>query len=368
MSRVIIFSFVLYPFLLPNTITSTDTSINYNEYHAKIIEAEELIFIKKDSIGGLKSFKEAFQMYDFVFVDDCIEAFQLACLYKNDSLALYFIKRAIDNGFRINTLFYLNCGSPHNFYNDKDIRVAVHKDFMRKHETELRKYQNNTFDKYLKSINAALLKKLIEHHTKEQIYKNNHPELGYKTIEKQHEAYAKVCDTNLDFIESLYKKNIFIGVKNIGWLSNDLLSQLNITYLTSENELAPSILAKYNLPENSDIPVQKGDDVFSMNMVYNILFHNKKSYQTLNSYKEEAIRLGYLHPREYASLQYRRGKAPKEGDMCLEPFWREIKDTTEINKMRKKANLPRYEVDYQKFLFAQKHKVKLSFGFFNGTL
>lgn len=366
MFKVFILTLSVLPLL---TADNNMDLVNYYNYHDKVIEAEELIFIEKDSIAGLKKFEEVFQMYDFVFVDDCIEAFQLACFYKNDKLALFFIKKALNNGFLIDMLFYLNCGSPHNFYNGMDKRVSIHKEFMTKYDAELRRYQDSVFNEYIKTINKPLLKGLIACHTKEQIYKNYHPELGYKSYTNQKGAYNKVCNENLAFIKKQYQNNTFIGAKNIGFLSNELLSQLKIIYLNTNNQLDFSILKKYNLPKNTDIPIQKEEDVFSNDMVYNILFHSKKAFQELTQYKDDAIRLGYLHPREYASLKFSsmRGRIPVEQDMHLEVYWKKVKDTTKINKMRKSFHLPSYEVDYEKFLFAQKHNLKLSFGFFNGT-
>jgi hypothetical protein len=44
---------------------------DYNEYHKNIADAEYNIFVLNDSIKGLKEFKNTFDDYDFVFVDDC---------------------------------------------------------------------------------------------------------------------------------------------------------------------------------------------------------------------------------------------------------------------------------------------------------
>ena len=49
-----------------------------------------------------------------------------------------------------------------------------------------------------------------------------------------------------------------------------------------------------------------------------MLFHNIKSYNVLHPYKAEAIMKGYLHPREYASLNYNRHGA-KDKELYFEP-------------------------------------------------
>lgn len=77
-------------------ITTSQKNENFSDYrlyHKGIILAKEQIFIKKDIIEGLITFNNIFKQYDYVFVDDCIEAFQLAILYREENLALNFIKK-----------------------------------------------------------------------------------------------------------------------------------------------------------------------------------------------------------------------------------------------------------------------------------
>ncbi len=346
--------------------TKVENVIDYIPYHEKIIEAEKLIFIEEDIVLGLQSFEEAFQMYDFVFVDDCIEAFQLALFYQQDSLALFFIQRALDNGFRLEFLDELRCACPHNYYQDIDQKVSIHQAFIKQHQQELATYQNQTFEKYTRKIKKGHLAKLIERHIKEQTFKNHRPALGH-TKEKQKQLYNQVCDSNLQWIKNLYKDEFYIGEQNIGFLSNQLLNHFDIEYTNDNKFLSPAILQKYKLKKDTPIPVHMENNAFNINMLYNILFHNPQSYKTLEPYAQRAIKLGYLHPREYASLEHRRSPSPKEKDMVLEKFWQNIEDTQQINQMRSKCLLPPYEVDYKKHQLAHQYCLKLSFGFFNGT-
>lgn len=268
-------------------------------------------------------------------------------------------------------LDYLNCFSPKNL-EGSFTKITIQSSFMEKYESTLIEYQEQAFEIYKKSIDTLLLKIIVERHIKEQAYKDFWEKIRIKTGESRDKAYDKICDNNLSFIIYLYQSKKNIGTKNIGFLSNDLYNALNIAYLKPNEKLQDDILAAYGLPPDTDIHVDREIEVFQINLIYNILYHNAKSFEALTPYHQEAIRLGYLHPRAYASLQYNttrgKGTSPVEKDMVLEKFWQGIKDTKHINEMRKAFHLPPYEVDYQKFLFGQKHNLKLSFGFFNGTL
>lgn len=72
---------------------------DYVSYHQNISKAEHVIFVDNKPNNGLHLFKNTLANYDFVFVDDCIEAFQLALFYKKDDDALFFIKKSFGEWF-----------------------------------------------------------------------------------------------------------------------------------------------------------------------------------------------------------------------------------------------------------------------------
>jgi hypothetical protein len=347
-------------------------SLDYRVYHKKMNQAEELIFLKNDSIGGLLALDSLFNKYDFVFVDDCIEAFQLSILYKRNDLAMHFIKKAMDNGFRLENLNGLDCGCPHNFYSDREIKVTIFNAFLKKNKNTLAQYQDKAFSKYLKKINIHLLQEVLNRHIKEQIYKNFIPARGIDKKEYE-KTYLEVSNDNLSFIVSQFKKGEYIGEKNIGLIDKKLLKELGIKYLNDNNRLEEEILKKYNIPDKTYMPVCGEDDrdYFGASPLYIILYHNANSYSFLEKYKDEAIKQGYLHPREYASLKLNSGSGRENRinneKMKLDSYYSERKNTEEINQLREEFFLPKYEVDLKKHELAHKYRLKLFFGFINGT-
>jgi hypothetical protein len=82
--------------------------------------------------------------------------------------------------------------------------------------------------------------------------------------------------------------------------------------------------------------------------------------------KDEAIRKGYLHPREYASLRFNdRNKTYPE--LFLQPSKKVPADTAMVNARRKALLLPDYETDSIKHAFHHERNLQLSFGMFRST-
>lgn len=359
--KPILFFIVL---LLYNTaVLSQVVSKDYTVYHKSFIEAEKKIFINEDSIGGLKIFKETLSNYDFAFVDDCLEAFQLALVFKQDDYAMFFIKKAIDNGLELECLDSISTACVCNYYNDYKDRLTIHKAFIYKHEKYLYDYYKEQYRKYASRIDKKLLISIIVRHVNEQLYKNYHTEVS--TSENDQKIfYKQISDDNLRFIDSLARHGIFLGERNIGIYSEKLLNELDLKNYTTIN-VKNRLLKDANLPYNTYVPVNTDYDL-GKGLVYTIWYHNNNSYSILLPYTKEAIKQGYYHPRELISLKLYNGKY-NFSQLALTPSSKKLGNVHEINKIREENLLPPYEVDYYKHLFMHKHKLFLFFGMFNST-
>lgn len=354
-------------FLIPKNATAFNT--NYNEYHRGIIVAEEAIFIKNNFQEGLDAFTVTFNQFDFVFVDDCIEAFQLALFFKRDDYAMVFIKKALMNGFELKLLDSLSLFTQSDF-NTAGKYLTIHKDFIKKHKSYLEAYSRKCYGNYLKRIDKDLLVSINKRHVTEQLFKDNWEIIISKgEIDKNKTPYQLVCDDNLSFIDSLAKHHIFIGERLLGIYTNKLMASLEIITASTKN-YREYLLTYYKLPANTHVSIVTESDYFGLNPTYNMLFHNKNTYPILLKYKNEAIKSGYWHPREFASLKFNvdRTTLNDSTNLYLERYYKVASiNTREIDKERANLLLPSYEVDHQKNLFAIKNNLKLSFGFFNGT-
>lgn len=337
---------------------------DYNQYHKNIADAEYRIFVLNDSIKGLKEFKNTFDDYDFVFVDDCIEAFQLALYFKQEAYAMSFIKKALENGFELKLLEQLNMGYTGDFR-----KVAIYKPFIEKNQKTLEAYAARHYPTYLKRIDKTLFEAILRRHVREQLFKNYHKGLTglvgvtrEQDMKEQNEIYKTISDNNLRFIDSLANEGVFWGEKNLGLYTDKLIDSLHLSFRSIE-DLLHQVLRYYHLPENTYVPVDREREYFEIDPVYNILFHNSGSYSALSKYKDKAIKEGYLHPRAYESLKFNHHGFPESEQLYLWPSNKEIKDTSYMNTKRRQSFLSTYETDLKKHQFAHLHNLKLYFGF-----
>jgi hypothetical protein len=344
--------------------------IDYVEYHKGVIKAEQLIFINNDSISGLEQFKKTFESFDFAFVDDCMEAFQVALYFKRDDYAMIFIKKALKNGFELKLFRYLDLGCPCTFYSDRS-NVTIHKKFIEQHKHELEIYADKNYSEYIKRIDKNLLTLIIKRHVREQLFKNGHSGLAH-TFGEQEVEYQRICDDNLRFMDSLAVHGIYLGERNLGIYTDRLADSLDMPFHTIKNCIA-IMLKYYELPANTIVPVDDEKEYFDMGFVFNMEYHNDKSYDHIAKYKENAIKRGYLHPREYACLQFDNIHASftTNDQLRLMPNFSHLVTDLQtikiIDKRREELLLPSYEIDVSKHIFEHAHNLTLFFGFFNST-
>lgn len=349
----------------------TGTTKDYRDYHAGIINAEKAIFLERDSIRGLGLFKSTLEAYDFVFVDDCMEAFQLALVFKKEDYALYFIEKALQNGFELRLLdqMYLFCPSMAHI-DSFGSRLTIHEPFMKKYKARLTAYSKRVYPKYLQRIDKQLLEAVLRRHVKEQLFKNGIRGL-VASEEEQHQQYLAITQDNFRFFDSLARKGIFTGERNLGIYTDSLVRRLG---LKTTKEYLQELLTYYRLPLTTSVPITTEDnnDYYSASPLYIMLFHHNNSFQGMLSYKDEAIRQGYLHPREAASLKM---YDPSEASMnnrgievlYLKPHKEIASNTTGIDGERQTYLLTPYALDVAKHAFTQQHRIKLFFGFMSAT-
>lgn len=348
-----IFIFLLFIPYLANCIGNED----YTLYHKQIIKAEKEIFLNNRPDTGLHIFKDVFTSYDFAFVDDCIEAFQIALVFKRNDYAMLFIKKAIDNGFEIKLLDLLSTGCPCNFYSDKH-KVAIYENFLQKNKTELDAYSKRALFKFMGRVDTALLTESLRRMIRDELFKNSHQNLS-TSMKEQSTEYKKILKDNLDYIASLTAKGIYLGERNLGIYTNRLgASAINTTQCKNDQ------LKHYGLPLSTVVPIVREEDYFDNGQIFTMLYHNSESYNTLLKYRDDAVKKGYWHPREFAILKKHDGEGRKT--MLLQPKDTIITNSTFINKEREKQLIAPFELDAAKHAFAHKHTLQLFFGFFNG--
>jgi len=344
---------------------------NYTDYHLKVYKAEELIFLENQIQAGLDSFERTFKEYDYLFIDDCVEAFQLALFFRKEDYAMRFIKRAMDNGLELNALKYLNQRCSCNFYQNRTDSIDIINKFVAKHLSELKKYEEVAFKKYILSLNKEWIIRLFKNHVIDELYKNYHAELNYGSAGKQKEVYEFVLKNNYFWVDSLMNKGIGLGDRNLGHYSEKMIFALGIENYDPE-VIALNYMKKYKLQgKGRVIPILTYGDYFSSSALFISYYHDRiKFVSLLSKYKELMIGGGFIHPRElaYLSESLMAPNQKKDQSMCLDPInFEPCSNPKIVNERRRVYNVCSIELDIAKHKFAHQNHLQLLFGFFNAT-
>lgn len=256
---------LLFFFGLSTTCLAQKEEQDYTKYHQGVINAETAIFVDKQPGRGLKIFSSTFEQFDFAFVDDCIEAFQLALFYKKEDYAIIFLKKAMDNGFEIELLNQLVHDCPCEHHERMEDKGALHAAFIKKHRKQLENYSTEAYAEYISRIDSELLRRILNRHMREQLFKDYKPGLSStglpkeRAIKQQKIEYQRICDDNLRFIDSLARKNIFLGERNLGIYTEKLAEALKITPVAQQRVL---MVTFYGLPASTYVPNNSEADYF----------------------------------------------------------------------------------------------------------
>lgn len=351
-------------------ITSTlaqGKDVDYIEYHKSIIRAEERLFLENKPQIALDSFKKIFDKYKFVFVDDCLEAFQLALLYNEEEYAMQFMEKALENGFELSLLYNLHQGCPCNFYKNHEKRVNIYDDFLNKSRRRLEAYEKKSYPNYIKRINRDLVGQVINRYVQMQFYKDYRYEIGIP-LDKQREHFMAINIDNIRFIDSLAKKGIFLGERNLGIYTRKQMKYLNLPFQAIET-YCEKLIENGGYPETLFISTINENDYFETSPIYNILYNAPQAYDSLLKYRDDGIRNGYLHPREFAAIRHTGQQTPPHIQLYLVPGHKPQHDINrnKLNQNRAASFLPSYELDSAKHQFGHENHLHLFFGKFNGT-
>ena len=222
LDRILFKAVLLLCFILASLTTFSQEikEENYNIYHQKIIRAEKAIFIDNKIDIGFQLFSESFSEFSFVFIDDCIEAFQLAAFYKRDTLALRYLKKAIDMGFSIRMVENLKIIIKNKDNSLEFKQVTVFDSLLKANHFALEGYESKVSISYSADI-KKIYKEVIERHIKEQAYKQFRRIIFPNEIDPKN-SFKEANDSNMNYLLALFAKGVFLGEKNLGVSYTDI--------------------------------------------------------------------------------------------------------------------------------------------------
>ncbi len=254
-------------FLLFLTFLSKAQTVDYNEYHKLINEAEVHYFINNNIDSALFYYDIAFSAYDKVFARDCMIAIQIAVKHKKNADA-YIIK-----GFRNGITEHHILSIP--FLRD-NIRV--------KELTKLLFVYSRK--KYLKRINVDYLDWLMNFAIQDQCMKV-----------KDNDIYYKWLLVKYDSLKLKIKDWGFPGDFNIGLGQADIFKELGVNR-KSLNERLDTVLCR----DLSYFKNNKYDETLCAPFINVLIYHYACGYMYFEKEIKRAIKNGNLHPRDAAAM------------------------------------------------------------------
>ncbi len=327
---------------------------DYNVYHKYIAKAEQFCFIENNTDSSLFYFSKAFNSYDFVFVKDCIEAIQIAVIFKKDSLLMPYFKKAFENGFKISNLYNLATHDGRTGFFDY---VRKKPDFYLK----LDKIYPEARNVFLKRINIDVLNLITKRFAYDQSNKNS------SNDSLKNDIFRK----NFLLIDSLIGINLFPSEQVVGVTQHGIFKEAGKTYkeLIDWYDILKSTVSKINHFSESQFTIE--EYALTSNMVFVLLYHYDSSYIFLEKNISKLISSGAMHPRELATLhdeyviKYRIRKGKKVNisfipEKSVGPHILFFDNTQEnrdkVNRKRAAYGIVPVEVDSAKHLFEEKYK------------
>jgi hypothetical protein len=358
--------YLLIAILFQNLVcTEIYGQVNYFNYHAKIIAAEDSL-IKGANESAFKIYAETFNQYDFVFPRDPLIAAQFAYYYGEKELAVKFLIKGFQWGLM--PFHILRCP----VFNIQD-----------------RSFTNLVKDAYfkerpmhLKKINVEVAEKVLNMRWLDQIYKNINPPF---TIDKNGKVKLDtIMSQILDTVKSLTNKYGFPGQKLTGILHNNTMKELG-----KNGEL--DLPNRYkNLKDKEFHKAQESNsnlntfDFLSNEAVLIALYHLPCAFHQIGEkILIDNIKAGHLYPADFAFLytaeyckcfsSFKRKDSIKIIELCpnTEPFnggygvaiKYDINDSIRINENRQTIGMCTLSHNNEFNILAQKKNIIVRFGF-----
>lgn len=258
---------------------------DYIKYHQTIMRAEEQAYVKQQIPEALKTYKQLFSQYDFVFVHDCVDAMQLA-LYVNDEKSfMVLVDKATQNGLlprHMNMMRY----------------IARHPIYIKNKDSIVNITRRNR-PHYLKRLDTAAIKTMYSLFIHDQNEKNG---VGLTETEFRRQYPLQIKQTMNDLHKFIAAKG-WPSDKMIGIDQDDLMIELGIgspevaNYFVKRRTAKRSGTDEYNLSSGIVLPI----------IIHYANFHadnsNRRSLILYSdSFYLNQIAIGNLHPKDLAFM------------------------------------------------------------------
>jgi hypothetical protein len=256
---------------------------DYLHYHECIRGIENDFFQNGDTSKGiLARYLDLFEDYDFLYLQDCYTAMQLAIFLHDESHFMKFMEKATKNGLNKSNLSHFQYIVASSYYrkNEKAIDSII---------TENRPF-------YLSRINKDLLTEVVKLYGLDQAQKNCLPKESMVNCNSRYkEAYKITLKKMLDLIREY-------GIpsdRQIGVDQDDLLTELGVYH--------KSLMHSYDLYKDyyniTSSQYHLEDRVAASTLLIPLMWHGNCSWLALKPFLKEQLKKGNIHPRDIAIIK-----------------------------------------------------------------
>lgn len=356
MRYLLLFSLALW-------IANTAAAADYISYHKAVNKAEEYIFIHNQPDSGLAVYTQLFKDFDFVYAGDCMIALQIALLNGNEKAFVRFTEKAFRNGMMLR-----------HFKRIYSIRKSP---FYLKDTTRFERLYRECRPHYLKRIDTAVLRQMMQLFVDDQLVKNG-PKNRTETERQYNERYTPLIALSFRQLNTIIMQKGFPLDQLIGIGQRDIMKELKID--------APDINEYYWRNKNrNEYAIREDQFIIDEYLMYSsflfpLLIHYRPAFTSYSdSFYQAQIAAGHIHPKDIGFLNdnyygYNHGGNPvlqvhtgfsavgvRPGNR-MQPNSLFVPDSI-INRYRAKWFIAPIEQDRKKWQFMTEHKLDFGWGY-----
>jgi hypothetical protein len=323
---------------------------DYLYYHECIRGIENDFFGKGDTSKSiLTRYLNLFEDYDFVYLQDCYTAMQLAIFLHGERYFMKFMAKATKNGLNKSNLSHFKYILESNFYKGN-------KDSIGKLITENR-------PQYLSRINRDLLVEVTRLYALDQAQKNCLPK---ESMAKCNSRYREAYKITREKLLELIKEYGIPSDRQIGVDQDDLLTELGV-YRKSLMHYYDLYKDYYNITGSQ---YRLDDRVVASTLLIPLMWHGNCSWLALKPFLKDQLKKGNIHPRDIAIIKDEDFRSVNICELTKDSLYFNIGNEQLLKLSRRTVNSNRarnfissMESDSVKLVYEHRYHMILRYGF-----
>lgn len=322
---------------------------SYLRYHDSVRVIENDFFEEGDTSKKiLERYRRLFETYDFVYLQDCYTAMQIAIFLGDEKHFMKFMEKATKNGLTRSNL--------------NGFQYILKSDIYKKNEKAIGFMITEHRPHYLSRINKELLVQFVKIYAEDQAQKNC---LTGESTADCMRRYNSAYQVELEKVMKLIAKYGMPSDKLIGVDQKDILQELAI-HNADLAHYYQKFKGFYNIAPSQ---YELDNRAVASTLMIPLMWHGNCSYLGLKPFLDRELEKGNIHPRDIAII---KDEDYRSVNLCesRDSVYYNIGDEQLLQLSRQKINLNRangficsFEADSVKTVYQDRYKMVLRYGF-----